>query len=122
MYNFFFPFLFSSSSPVISPSLLVYLHLSASSFAAAAKASPSSAPSSLSLFFSHTLPQPNKLATMPPARGDQNVNTNASNPKSTATIQMLSTRTMEQTELILKPTCRKLEAEIALAEMEARLR
>ncbi len=122
MYNFLFPFLFSSSSLVISLSLFVFLHPSASSFAAAAKASPSSSPASLSLFFSHTPLQPNKLATMPSARRDQNVNTNAPTPESTATIQVSSTMTPEQTDLIFKLTCRKLEAEIAAAEVEARLR
>ena len=52
MYNFLFPFLFSSSSLVISLSLLVFLHLLASSFSVADKASPSSSSASLSLFFS----------------------------------------------------------------------
>ncbi len=122
MYNFLFPFLFSSSSPVISFSLLVFLHLSASSFAAAAKVSLSSSPLSLSFFFLHTSLQPNKLATMPPARRDQNANTNASTPKSTATIQVPSTMTPEQTDLIFKLICRKLKAEIAAAEVEARLK
>ena len=93
MYNFFFPFLFSSSSPVISFSLLVFLYLSASSFAAAAKASPSSSPTLLLLFFLHTQLQPNKPATMPSTRRDQNANTNASNLKSRATIQVPSTMT-----------------------------
>ncbi len=65
MYNFLFPFLFSSSSPCISLSLLVFLHPLASSFAAAAKVSPSSSPASLSLFFPHIQLQPNKLAMMP---------------------------------------------------------
>ncbi len=51
MYNFFFPFLFSSSSPGISFSLSVFLHLSTSLFTPGAKASPSSSPPSLSLFF-----------------------------------------------------------------------
>ncbi len=109
MYNFLFHFLFSSSSPVISLFLLVFFYLSTSSFAAAAKASPSNSPSSLSLFFSHTSLQPNKLATMPPARRDQNANTNASNPESTATIQVPSTMTPEQTDLIFKLTRRTLE-------------
>ena len=122
MYNFLFPFLFSSSSPVISLSLLVFLHLLASSFAAAAKASPSSSSASLSLFFSHTPLQPNKLATMPPARRDQNANINASTSESTATIQVPSTMTPEQTDLIFELTRRKLEAEMAAAEVEARLR
>ncbi len=122
MYNFFFPFLFSSSSPVISLSLLVFLHLSASLFAAAAKASPSSSPSSLSLLFLHTLLQPNKLDTMPPASRDQNANTNASNPESTATIQVPSIMTPEKTDLIFELTSRKFEAEMAAAKVETRLR
>ncbi len=122
MYNFPFPFLFSSSFPVINLSLLVFLHLSASSFAAAAKASPFCSLSSLSFFFSHTQVQPNKLATMPPARRDQNANTNASTPESTTTIQVPSTMTPEQTDFIFKLTHCKLEAEMAAAEVEARLR
>ena len=122
MYNFLFPFLFSSSSPVISLFLLPFLHLSASSFAAAAKVSPPSSPSSLSLFFLHTPLQPNKLATMPTARRDQNANTNASTPESTATIQVPSIMTPEWTDLIFELTRRKLEAEMAAAEVEARLR
>ena len=122
MYNFLFPFLFSSSSPVISLSLLLFLHLLASSFAAAAKASTSSSPTSLSLFFSHTLLQPNKLATMPLARRDQNANTNTSTSESTATIQVPSTMTLEQTDLIFELTHRKLKAEMAAAEVEVRLR
>ncbi len=122
MYNFLFPFLFSSSSPVISLSLFVFLHLLASSFAAAAKVSPSSSSASLSLFFLHIPLQPNKLATMPPARRDQNANMNAPTLKSTATIQVSSTMTAEQTDLIFELTRRKLEAEMAAAEVEARLR
>ena len=122
MYNFIFSFLFSSSSLVISLFLLVFLHLSASSFAVAAKAFSSSSPSSLSLFFSHTPLQPNKLATMPPARRDQNANTNAPNPESTGTIQVPSTMTPEQTDLIFELTRRKLEAEMAAAKVQARLR
>ena len=76
----------------------------------------------LSLFFLHILLQPNKLATMPPARRDQNANTNAPILESTATIQVLSTMTPEQTDLIFELTRRKLEAEMAAAEMKARLR
>ncbi len=110
MYNFLFSFLFSSSSPVISLSLLLFLHLLASSFAAAAKASPSSSSSSLPLFISHTPLQPNKLTTMPPARRDQNANINASTPESTATIQVPSTMTPEQTDLIFEFTRCKLKA------------
>ena len=111
-----------TSSLVISLSLLVFLHLSASSFAVAAKASPSSSPSLLSLFFSHTPLQPNKLTTMPPAMKDQNANTNASTTELTATIQVPSKMTPEQTDLIFELTRRKLEAEMAAAEVEARLR
>ncbi len=122
MYNFLFPFLFSSSSLVINLSLLVFLHLSASSFAAAAKASSSSSPLSLSLFFLQTPLKPNKLATMPPAKKDQNANTNTSISESTATIQVPLTMTREQTDLIFELTRRKLEAEMAAAEVEARLR
>ncbi len=122
MYNFLFPFLFSSSSLVISLSVLVFLHLSASSFAAAANASPSSSPTSLSLFFSHTPLQSNKLATMPPARRDQNAYTNAPTPESTATIQVPSAMTLEPTDLIFELTRCNLEAEMAAAEVEARLR
>ncbi len=122
MCNFLFSFLFSSSSPVISLSLLVFFQLSISSFAAAAKAFLSSSPLSLSLFFSHTLLQPNELATMPPARRNQNANTNASIPESTATIQLPLTMTIEQTDFIFELTRRKLEVEMAAAEVEARLR
>ncbi len=122
MYNFLYPFLFSSSSLVISLSLLVFLHLSASLFAVAAKASPFSLPTSLSLFFLHTPLQTNKLATMPPARRDQNANTNDPTPESTATIQVPSTMTPEQIDLIFELTRRKLEAGMAAAEVEARLR
>ncbi len=122
MYNFLFPFLFSSSSPVISFSLLVFLHLSASSFAEAAKSFLFSSPALLLLFFLHTSLQPNKIATMPPAKRDQNANTNASTPESTATIQVPSTMTPEQTDFIFELTLRKLEAEMAAAEGEARLR
>ncbi len=122
MYNFLFPFLFSSSSSVISLSLLVFLLLSASSFAVAAKASPSSSSSSLSVFFLQSPLQPNQLATMPPARRDKNANTNASTPELTVMIQVPSTMTPEQTDLIFELTRRKLEAEIAAAEVEARLR
>ncbi len=122
MYNFLFSFLFSSSSPVISLALLVFLHLSASLFAAAAKASPSSSLTLLSLFFLHTPLQLTQLATMPSARRDQNANTNTSTSESIATIQVLSTMTPEQTNLIFELTRRKLEAEMAAAEVEARLR
>ncbi len=122
MYSFLFPFLFSSSSPVISLSLLVFLHLSTSLFATAAKASPSSSPTSLSLFFSHTPLQPNKLATMPLARRDQNANTYASTPESIAMIQVPSIMTPEQTDLIFELTRRKLEAGMAAAEVEARFK
>ncbi len=122
MYNFLFPFLFSSWSPVISLSLLVFLHLSALSFAAAAKASPPSSPASLSLFFPHTPLQPNKLATMPPAKRDKNANTNAFTTQLTAMIQVSSTMTPEQTDLIFELTRRKLKAEMAGVEVEARLR
>ncbi len=122
MYNFFFPFLFSLSSPVISLSPLVFPHLLASSIAAAAQASPSFLSASLSRFFSYTSLQPNKLATIPPARRDQNANINASTPESTATIQVPSTMTPEQTNLIFELTRRKLEAEMVAAEVEAKLR
>ncbi len=122
MYNFLFHFLFSSSSPVISLSLLVFLHLSASSFAAVAKATPSSSPALLSLFYLHTPLQPDKLATMPPARKNQNANTNASTPESTATIQVPSTMTPEQNDLIFELTSRKLEVEMTAAEVEDGLR
>ncbi len=122
MYKFLFPFLFSSSSPVISLSLLVFLYLSTSLFATVAKASPSSSLALLWLFFLHTQLQPNKLATMPPARKAENANTNAPTPESTATIQVLSTMTLKQTDLIFELTRRKLEAEMAAAEVEARLR
>ena len=122
MYNFLFPFLFSSSFPVISLSLLVILHLSTSLFAAAAKASLSSSPTSLSLFFSHAPLQPKKLAKMSLASRDQNANTNASIPESTATIQVPLTMTPEQDDLIFELTHRKLEVEMAAAEVKARLR
>ncbi len=59
---------------------------------------------------------------MPPATRDQNANTNASTPELTATIQVPSTMTSEQTNLIFELTYRKLEAEMAAAEIEARLR
>ncbi len=121
MYNFFFPFLFLSSSSVISLSLLVFLQISASLFAAAAKISPSSSPWPLSLFLSHTRLQLNKLAMMTEARRDQNANTNASTPKLTATILVLSTMTSKQTDLIFKLTNRKLEAKMAANEVEAKL-
>ncbi len=58
---------------------------------------------------------------MPPARRDQNANINASTPESTATIQVPSTMTPEQTDLIFELTRRKLKAEMAAAEVEARL-
>ena len=58
---------------------------------------------------------------MSPARRDQNVNTNASTPELTATVQVPSTMTPEQTGLIFELTCRKLEAEMGAAEVEARL-
>ncbi len=122
MYNFLFPFFFPSSSQVISLSFLVFLYLSALSFAAAAKASPFSSPSSLSFFFSYTPLKPNKLATMPSVRRDQNANTNTSTSELTATIQVPSTMTTKQTDLIFELTRRKLEAEMAAAEVEARLR
>ncbi len=122
MYNFLFFFLFSSSSLIISLSLLVFLHLLISSFTAAANASLSSSPVLLSFFFSHTPMQPNKLATMPSARRDQNANTNSSTPESTATIQVPSTMTPEQTDLNFELTRHKLEAEMAAAKVEARLR
>ncbi len=119
MYNFVFFFLFSSSSPVISLFLLVLLHLLASSFATAAKASQSSSPSSLLLFFSHTPLQPNKLGTIPPARKDQNAHTNSSTPELTATIQVPSTMTPEQTDFIFELNRRKLKAEMAAARDES---
>ncbi len=122
MYNFLFPFLFSPSSPVISLSLLVFLHPLASSFAAAVKTSPSSSFTSLSLFLSHTPLQSNQLASMPPARRDQNANINATTPESTATIQVPWTMTPEQTDLIFELTHRKLEAEMAAAKVGARLK
>ncbi len=59
---------------------------------------------------------------MLPARRDQNAKTNASISESTATIQVPLTITLEQTDLIFELTRRKLEAEIAAAEVEARLR
>ncbi len=59
---------------------------------------------------------------MPPARRDQNANTNASNPESTGTIQVPLTMTPEQTNLIFRLTRCKLEAEMAAAKVEARLR
>ncbi len=59
---------------------------------------------------------------MHPARRDSNANINASNPESTATIQVRSTMTPEQTDLIFKLTRRKLEAEMTAAEVKARLR
>ncbi len=122
MYNFLFPFLFSSSFPVINLSLLLFLYLSASLFAAAAKASFSSSPTSLSLFFLHIPLQPNKLATMPQARRGKNADTNVSTPESTTTIQVPSTMTLEQTDIIFELSCRKFEAEMEAAEVEARLR
>ncbi len=122
MYNFLFPILFSSSFPFITLFLLVFFHLSASLFVAAAKAFASFLPASLSLFFSHTPLQPNKLTMIPPARRDQNANTNACILESTATIQVPSTMTPEQTDLIFEHTRRKLEAEMVAAEVEARLR
>ncbi len=75
-----------------------------------------------SLFFSQTLLRPNRLATIPSARRDQNANTNASNPELTVTIQVPTTMTPEQTDLIFELTRRKLEEEIVAAEVEARLR
>ncbi len=122
MYNFLFPFLFSSSSPVISLSLLGLLYLLASAFAAEAKVSLSSLSASLSLFFLHILLQPNKLATMLSARRDQNANINASISESIATIQVTSTMTLEQTNLIFELSHRKFEAEMAAVEVKARLR
>ncbi len=59
---------------------------------------------------------------MPPARRDQNTNTNATTPESTATIQVPSTMTPEQTDLIFELIRRKFEAEMAAAKVEARLR
>ena len=59
---------------------------------------------------------------MPLARRDQNAKTNASTPESTATIKVPSTMTSKQTDLIFVLTRRKLEAEMAAAEVEVRLR
>ncbi len=61
---------------------------------------------------------------MPPARRDQkaNANNNASTLESTATIQVPLTMTRDQTDLIFELTRRKLEAEMAAAKVEARLR
>ncbi len=59
---------------------------------------------------------------MPPARRGQNANTNAPTPESTLTIHVPSTMIPEQTDLIFGLTRRKLEAEMAAAEVEARLR
>ncbi len=58
---------------------------------------------------------------MPLARRDQNANTNNSTHESTATIEVLLTFTPEQTDFIFEFTRRKLEAEMAAAEVEARL-
>ena len=59
---------------------------------------------------------------MPMARRDQNVNINSSTPESKETIRVPSTMASEKTDLIFELTCRKLEAEMAAAEVEARLR
>ncbi len=99
-----------------------FLYLSTSSFTAAAKASPFSSLLSLSLFFSHTPLQPNRLATMPPAKRDQNTNTNVSNPELTATIRASLSMTTKQIDLIFELTHRKFEAEMSAAEVEARLK
>ncbi len=59
---------------------------------------------------------------MPPARRDQNPNINFSTPELTATIQVPSAMTPEQNDLIFELTSLKLDAEMAAAEVEARLR
>ncbi len=53
--------------------------------------------------------------------------TNSSTPNSSATIQVPGTQlqptvTQEQTNLIFDLTCRKLEADLAVAELDARVR
>ena len=82
----------------------------------------------LSFFFSYTQLQQSiayKLATMP-LKKDANAGTISSTPDSTATIQVPATQvppmTQEQNNLLFELTRRKFEAELAAAEVEARLR
>lgn len=62
---------------------------------------------------------------MPP-RKDPNAGTTSSTPDSTATLQVPATQlppmTQEQNKLLFELTRRKLEAELAAAEVESRLR
>ncbi len=82
----------------------------------------------LSLFFLHTPMQQSiayKLAAMP-LRKDPNAGITSSTPNSTATIQVPATQvppmTQEQNKLLFELIRRKLKAELAAAQVEARFK